>query len=429
MARSERYPPGWLAWSVWGLGALFYLIGFFQRVAPAVMTTELMREFQIGAAALGNLSGFYFYAYVAMQIPTGILADAWGPRRLLTAGCLTAGLGTLAFALGPSLAWANLGRLMIGGSVAVAFVVLIKLASHWFRPRHFALATGLALLVGVLGAVTAGVPLRLMVGAFGWRLVVLVSALLTLGLGSLIWLFVRDDPGERGYQSHAHLLVRDRQNQPRPLAGLRQVLGRRNVWILFLAPSGQVGAVLAFAGLWGVPYLQARFDLGPAQAAAACSALMVAWALGGPLLGGLSDRLGRRKPLYLAGGFCSTLAWAAMIYLPGLPLSWFVALLLLAGFATGSMIIGFAFAKESVPPQLAGTVSGLTNMGVMLGPTILQPAIGWVLDLRWEGPVVAGARVYGLGAFQDAFLLMIAWGLLSCLLLAFSQDTRCRQVD
>ena len=83
-----------LAWSVWGLGALLYLIGFYQRVAPAVMTDRLMTEFSIGAAALGNLSAFYFYSYVAMQIPTGIIVDRWGPRRLLAAGAGVAAIGT-----------------------------------------------------------------------------------------------------------------------------------------------------------------------------------------------------------------------------------------------------------------------------------------------------------------------------------------------
>ena len=81
-------PPASVAWLVWGLGACFYLIAFYQRVAPAVLTQELSREFRLSAAALGNLSAFYFYSYVAGQIPTGILADRWGPRRLLTAGAL-----------------------------------------------------------------------------------------------------------------------------------------------------------------------------------------------------------------------------------------------------------------------------------------------------------------------------------------------------
>ena len=83
---NRNTPPLRLAWTIWGFGALFYLMGFFQRVAPAVMTAELMREFNISAAALGNLSAFYFYSYVAMQVPTGIIADIWGPRRLLSTG-------------------------------------------------------------------------------------------------------------------------------------------------------------------------------------------------------------------------------------------------------------------------------------------------------------------------------------------------------
>ena len=138
-------PPLRAAWLVWGLGALLYLMGFFQRVAPAVMTHELMGDFEINAAGLGNLSAFYFYSYVAMQVPTGILADRWGPRRLLATGAFIAGLGSLLFALADGILWAGAGRLLIGGSVAVAFVGMLKIASNWFPPRLFALVSGLAL--------------------------------------------------------------------------------------------------------------------------------------------------------------------------------------------------------------------------------------------------------------------------------------------
>src|SRR5580698_9744175 len=82
----KNVPPTWLAASIWGIAALFYLTGFYQRVSPAVMTEELMRTFSIGAGSLGNLSAFFFYSYVAMQIPTGILIDSWGARKLLIAG-------------------------------------------------------------------------------------------------------------------------------------------------------------------------------------------------------------------------------------------------------------------------------------------------------------------------------------------------------
>ena len=416
-----------LAWTVWGLGAFFYLIGFYQRVAPAVMTSELMRAFNLDGTGLGHLSGLYFYSYVAMQIPTGMLADAWGPRRLLAGGALTAAAGAMIFALAPSFFWAGLGRLMIGGSVAVAFVALLKLSNHWFPSRLFALVSGMALFFGVVGAVTAGVPLRLLVNWLGWRPVILASGLVTLGVGLAIWFWVRDDPSQRGHASHAPAA---QTHGPRTgaLAGLGRVFTIGNVWLLSLAPGGMVGAILSFSGLWGVPYLRARYGLAPTEGAALCSLLMICWAVAGPVLGGLSDRIGRRKPFYLGGALIGAGCWTVMILAPSLPLTWFIALLVLAGLASGAMIIGFAWAKESVPPPQAGTVAGVVNMGVMIGPTLLQPLIGWMLDQHWTGLGEAGARLYTPQAYQAGFTPLLIWLGLACLFLAFARETRCRQM-
>src|SRR5947209_6347692 len=93
----RKYPSASLSWSIWGIAALFYLAGFYHRVSPAVMTDELMQAFGIGAASLGNLSAFYFYFYVAMQIPTGILVDSWGARKLLISGAIAAAVGAFLF--------------------------------------------------------------------------------------------------------------------------------------------------------------------------------------------------------------------------------------------------------------------------------------------------------------------------------------------
>jgi hypothetical protein len=91
------------------------------------------------------------------------------------------------------------------------------------------------------------------------------------------------------------------------------------------------------------------------------------------------------------------------------------------------VVLGFAFAKESVPIQFLGTISGAINVGNMLGPTLLQPAIGRVLDARWSGAFANGVRVYPVDAFQAAFAMIVAWSVLSCLLIALSRETHCRQ--
>jgi len=421
-----RFPPAALAWSVWGLGALLYLIGFYLRVAPAVITDRLMTEFAITGAALGNLSAFYFYSYVAMQIPTGMIADRWGPRRLLTAGAGVAALGTALFAFAPTIFWANMGRLLIGASVAVAFVSMLKLASHWFAPRHYALASGMALLMGVVGGVVAGVPLRYLVEAFGWRPVMAVSAALTAILCIATWLRVRDDPAERGYASHFQGEHGAHASAPM-LASLMEALSYRNLWILTAVPIGYSGAVLTFAGLWGVPYLRQVHGLDPKAAAAITSILLVAWALGGPMLGSWSERMGRRKPLYLVAAGVATLGWAAIVFLP-LPLWLLVALLVPTGFASGNIIIGFAWAKESVPLRLVGTASGVCNMGPLVGGMLLQPAVGWMLDRRWNGVVDAGVRIYDPAAYQAGFALMFGAAALACIVLLFARESHCRQM-
>ena len=423
-------PPLRVAWTVWGLGASFYLMAFFQRVAPAVMTDALMREFQIGAAALGNLSALYFYSYVAMQIPTGIIADGWGPRRLLSVGALVAASGILIFALSPGFALVGLGRFLIGGSVAVAFVGCLQLANNWFPPRLYGLVAGMALFVGIVGAVCAGPPLRLCVNAFGWRPTILVSGLVTVAIALAIWILVRDHPHEKGFASPAAPTA----NTPAArrisvFHGLRAVLQYPNTIFLFLIPGGVVGPVLAFSGLWGVPFLVTHYDLDPTRASALSTTLLVAWAIGGPILGWLSDRTGRRKPLYIGGCAVSLACWVLMVFVPDLPLAVLLALLIVAGLSAGCMIISFAFVKESVPAYLSGTVTGVTNMGVMMGPMLLQPAIGWMLDRRWQGALENGIRVYGLEAYQAGFGLMIAWAALSVILLCFTRETFCKPME
>jgi len=424
---AERaYPPLRLAFAMWGLGAALYLIGFYQRVAPAVITRELMSEFSLGAAALGNLAAFYYYSYVAMQIPAGVLADRWGPRRVLTAGAAIAAVGTLLFALAPGYAAAGLGRLLIGGAVGVAFVSMLKLAGHWFAPTRFAMIAGLALACGVLGAVSAGVPLRLLVDAFGWHKVMSFAAAVTGLLAVAIWLAVRDDPAERGYASYAP--TQAARHAP-VLESVRQTLARRNVWLVFLISGAVSGPALTFGGLWGVPFLTTHYGISTSQASVITSLLLVCWAVAGPFVGAFSDRLRRRKPLYALGAVLATAGWCVALLVPGVPLPLLIALLAFIGCASSAVMVGFAIAKESSPAALAGTAGGIANMGNMLGGMIMQPAVGWVLDRRWTGTMANGVRVYDFDAYRAGFTLMLVWLAAALILLVFVRETHCRQTQ
>jgi hypothetical protein len=88
----------------------------------------------------------------------------------------------------------------------------------------------------------------------------------------------------------------------------------------------------------------------------------------------------------------------------------------------------FAELLRQTHAQTGLRVVVLVNMGVMLGPMLLQPLVGWALDTCWTGTLVDGVRRYDAAAYRAGFSLMIAWLALSLLLLLFTRETRCRQI-
>src|SRR5207253_237930 len=215
------------------------------------MTGELMRSFNITAADLGNFSAFYFYTYVLMQIPTGVLVDSWGARRLLMAGSIVAAAGTFLFGATSNYYLASAGRALVGAATAVGWVVTLKLATHWFPRQRFAMISGLGLFMGNMGALVAQVPLRLLVERFGWRAVVVASGVVVLLIAALAATLVRNDPREDGYQTYAPESLQSTGHLSlwTLLKGFRHVFAYRNTWLIFLAQGGFVGSMIAFTGL------------------------------------------------------------------------------------------------------------------------------------------------------------------------------------
>ena len=169
-------PPADARWVVFALGATAFLLSFFHRVAPAAIAGELTQAFDVSGAALGALAAAYFYIYTVMQLPTGVLADTLGPRRVLTAGGVVAGIGSIVFGGADSVALAAAGRTLVGLGVSVAFICLLKLNANWFAERQFATAVGLSNIFGMSGALLATAPLAWLIIFASWAPCSLPSA-------------------------------------------------------------------------------------------------------------------------------------------------------------------------------------------------------------------------------------------------------------
>lgn len=408
-----------LPWLVWGVAALFYCYGFFQRVAPSVMVEELMREFAATATILGNLTAFYFYAYASMQLPFGVMLDHIGPRRMLTGACLAVALGSLLFATADALPQAYIGRLLIGGGSGVAMIGTLKAASIWLPASRFGLVSGLTFMLGMVGAVAGQAPLAGVVDAVGWRPALQAAAAFGAALAVVLWLVVRDG---RDATPAAAAAAR-----PALLKGLARVAANPQSWYAALFVGSMAAAHLAFAGLWGVPYMMEAYALERPAAALSTSLMMIGFGIGAPLGGWVSDRIRRRRLPMLWGAMVALATFALLVYVPGIPLVAAQALLFLNGVFSAVMVVAFAAAREHNPPEAVGATMGFTNtIGIGSG-ALFQPVIGWVLDLNWDGTMAAGARVYSIEAYQLALLALVACNVLSVLAALLLRETHCRQ--
>ncbi len=404
---------GLFPWLVWSLGAIFFCYGFFQRVAPSVMVDQLMRDFQVGGALLGGLSAFYFYAYASLQIPVGLLMDRYGPRRMLGLGALLCAGGSLAFGLAEQVEWAYAGRLLIGAGAGFGFVGTLKLATLWFPPQRFAQLAGMTMMLGMVGGILGQAPLAAVVEGFGWRGTMLWAALVGTLLALGIWLIVRD--GAAGAARHPE--------KPRAAGSLRggilRVLRTPQLWVLVLVAASMSAPMLTIGGLWGVPWLMHVHGLGRPEAAATVSLLLIGWAVGSPVAGGLSDRLGRRRLPLTLGALLGLSCLTALLYLPGLSVAALSVLFFASGLGMGSMAICYAMARETLSAGDSGTGIGLVNTATVGSGALFQPLVGWLLDLGWDGSLEAGARVYDGAAYGWALgtlAAFLALGLLGALL-------------
>jgi MFS family permease len=399
-----------LRWAVFGLGVAAFWLSFFHRIAPGAIAGDLTAAFDVSGAALGALAATYFYIYAVLQVPSGVLADTLGPRKLLAGGSFVAGIGSLVFASAETLTAAAVGRTLVGLGVASAFICVMKLNANWFDERRFATATGWANVCGILGALSATAPLAWLVTIVSWRTVFVAVGLMSLALGAVTLWKMHDAPPPGG--------AAPRQRGPW-LRALAVVVRNRATWPPFWVNFGLSGVNMSFIGLWAVPFLTHAHGMSTVTASNHTSLMLVGYGCATVAVGWLSDRVQRRRPILLASAVLYLACWGA--WLAHVPPGWTYALALLMGIVVSGFSLSWACAKEVNAPGYAGMATSVANLGGFVAAGILQPLVGWVLDLTAPGAEAAGNYTAALVVFA----LFSAIGVAGAL---FIRETRCRNI-
>ena len=188
-------------------------------------------------------------------------------------------------------------------------------------------------------------------------------------------------------------------------------------------------ATFAFAELWAVPYLQEVRHLSATAAASIASVVFMGWVVGGPVMGLVSDMLSRRRLIITVGSVVAFFIISAILLDPGMRLVWLIAALFFYGFFCSVQVLVFAVGREISSNRIAGTSLALVNLLVMLGGVLVQPLVGKVLDLEWNGQMLNGLRDYTLSNYTVALSILPAALLICFFLSLFLRETFCKVRD
>ena len=411
---------------VWFLGAFFFFIDYILRVSTSVLTPVLMEKFQTTAFAIGGFSACFYYAYIGMQIPVGILVDRFSPKWLLVMASVICALSALIFAEMNNLYVGFFSRFLTGFGASFAFVGTLKLISLWFKPERFAFLAGLTQAFGMLGAMIGQGPMAAVYHSVGWRVSMYGFFVLFLLISFLMIVFINN--------KHNQIAVKNasEHREVKIWKSIKLILSNSQSWLnclfigLLYAPSA------CFGEQWGASFLSRCQGISIEAAGHEVGMMFIGLAIGCPVLGWVSDQMRRRLIVMRVSAIACFILLTLVIYGGALfgqallsPVVYTV-ILFLYGFFNSGIVISYAMASEINPRQLTGLALGVTNMASVIIGAVMIPVVGFMLDRLWTGTILNNVPVFGVKEYQTAFATLPI-GLLICFFITFFiKETYCK---
>ena len=401
----------------------------FHRSSTAVIYDQLTESFGLTATSYSLLSSMYFYPYVIMQLPNGVLADRFGARRTVVIGGVLTVAGTLIFSMAQSYAMMCIGRVLVGMGVSTQMVCMQKLNAAWFRSTEMATISGINSTIGSLGGLVSQAPLALLVTYISWRAAFGWLAAFSAVIYIVCFLLVRDHPHQKGLQTIDEMEGRETVRRAAPKVGTAKaivnLLRNKNMWPMFIIMPICMGAYTVFSGTWGVPYLRNVYGLSNVEASTMTSYMMVGMFIGSMSAGFISDKLRSRKKVII--GICSIVCFEWMMLVYGSSILASSRLLLsviifIFGFTASAVPVSLSTVREFNDRQYVGTAVGLGNMIGMLASAFFPTICGSLQDKF--------AHLSGIALYRHTFGYI---AILSCVALlvaiVFLKDTHCEYME
>ena len=371
----------------WLITAVYYFYQYTLRSAPAVMMPQLSEAFGLSALGVASMVGLFYYGYSPFSLVAGVAMDQLGPRKVIPVGAAMVGIGALLFGTGNNEA-ANIGRLVQGAGGVFALVGAAYIATTNFPASRAATLIGATQMFGMAGG-SAG---QVLVGpaiasGVSWSTFWIAMGIVGLVISVILSVLL---PAPERKERRSDWLASAAGSMKTVFLNPQSILCGMIAGLLFIPTT-------IFDMVWGVRYLEEARGLDYGSAVMRSSMVPLGWIIGCPLLGFLSDRIGRRKPVIVAGAAVLFVCLAWILYgradlFPPYSVG------LLAGLASGAAMLPYTVIKEANPPGMSGTATGVVNFLNFTFSALLGPVFGWLLVT-----VSGGASRMTLDHYQMAF--------------------------
>jgi MFS family permease len=381
-----RRHPRTIAIRGWAAAVFVYVMAVFQRSSLGVAGLQAEHRFGISAAALSVFVLLQLGVYAAMQIPTGILVDRFGPRRLLVTAALLTGGSQILFAVAPSFGMAILARGVLGCGDALTFVSVLRFASVHFAPRRYPAIVAVTAVVGTIGSIAATVPLSDALAQLGWAVSFAGAGTLSLIAGAVVWLVLpATERGPRQDMTWAQMRVKSVRVGRRVGQSWTRPGTRLGFWLHFATMSTPT----AFAVLWGFPYLVSGLGFTRTQASGLLLLNVVVALIANMAVGVVVGiRPAIRVPVALGVCALTIVGWAIVLSITpsSVPTPFMVGLILVMALGGPVSAVAFALARDYNDTSSVGTASGMVNIGGWVATIVISALIGLILGAFGTSP-------------------------------------------
>lgn len=417
------------AWWIWGIAASAYFVAMIHRMALGVAGPEAAIRFDVPLGSLAIFTSLQLTLYLVMQIPAGLLADRFGPRRTLAIGLGLMAIGELLFAVAESMPLGLTGRGLVGIGDALTFLNVLRLAHAWFPSRLQTLLAALTGVAGAVGQLVSTVPLEASLVHLGWT-----GTFLALGGGTAVLVLlpltlVRNQPqgadavaaADGPPATHRYPVeVSPVLDDTEPLTPVHEPILRTliDAWHRpatrqgFFLHMGALGPFLIVAAVWGLPYLTQSQGMTRAHGAHYLLVIALAFAISGPLVALIVRDVARRlwwSSLIFPAAM--SIIWAVLLLWPGavVPEPVLMLAFALTGVASSGSMLAFELARRAAPAVSSGSATALVNCGGFTAAVIGALLVGWLIGDGTGDPVTAQRAMLPVLGVAVTGLLGAAW--------------------